>query len=764
MSDLNIALVLKFIDQATAPARAAMQNIQGAAQVIERHGAQHIAQGRAMQETAAVQTQALGRQAIATAGAGFALYAALQPAVQFESQMSKVAAVTRANEDDQAALAAQAMALGAATRFSASEAAQGMEALGRAGLGTNEIITAMPGMLDLAAASGAGLGETADYATNILSGFQLQVDQMGRVGDTLVNTFTSSNTDLADLALTMEYAGPIASNLGVDLETTAAMAGRLGDSGLAGEKGGTALRAVLSRLAAPSKEAGRALDELGVSVSDANGDMRGIPDILADMEAAMGGMGDTARQQMQNVIFGMEGAGAAAILMREAGTGALQDYIDNLHETGSAARVAAQMSDNAQGALDRLRSVVESAQIAFGNGLLPVLRDTIDVVAPLVASFGGWITENQELVTTVGYIAAGLIALSAGSLAAQYGFWMLFSWVGKLRVAFGFLLRAVSLVNPIFWVVAAIASAVYVIYQNWDNIVSYFTEKFDRVKAAFQEGFLSGLIALWQEFNVFTLIRDAAEGLFTYLTGWTFDDVQAALNRALNSEAFRRLRDVAEAVFTFITGWTFDDVGAALRAVFDFDLFEAGAELISSLGAGIWSVLTGMVERVRAALSDIVPRWLIDAWNWVQGDGTLSTGSGSRREGRTSGARDSGGVVRPGFLYEINERNQEFFMPDLPGRVLNASVIAGLAGGAANLIERLPDIPGPFTSPEPRPQSGILQPDQSRRAAQVTHQGDTINISIHTSGQPGDIERELRRFFDAREREKRGWLHDGALS
>ncbi|WP_121097710.1 phage tail tape measure protein, partial [Roseinatronobacter ekhonensis] len=521
MSDLNIALILKFVDQATAPARAAMQNIQGAAERVERFGAAQMAQGTAMREVAQQNTAALRGSALATAGVGFALYTAMRPAIEFEAQMDSVAAKSKATVEEQAALEAQALALGAETRYSALEAAQGMEALAVAGLNTNQTMTAMPGMLDLAAASGVALGTTADYATNILSGFQLQVDQMSRLGDVMVNTFTSSNTTLDDLALTMSYAAPFAANLNVDLETTAAMAGVLGNNALKGEKGGTALRAILSRLAAPSTEARRALEDLGVSITDADGNMRALPEILSEMNAAMDGMGNAARSEINTVIFGMEAAGAANILMGEASSGALQAYIESLRETGSASRVAAEMSDNARGALARLRSVVEGAQIALGNGLLPVLVDLAERAMPFIAATGDWISANQELVTTIGWWVASLLALNIGVLAAQLAFWLLFGWVGKLRVAlgalfvaFGWLGRALAiagralLTNPIFLAIAAVAAAVYVIYDNWDGITAYFTGKFDRVKAAFEDGFLAGLIALWQEFNIFTLIRD----------------------------------------------------------------------------------------------------------------------------------------------------------------------------------------------------------------------------------------------------------------
>jgi len=746
MSDLNIALILKFIDQATAPARAAMQNIQGAAERVERFGAAQMAQGTAMQEVARRNTSELQGQAMATVATAVALAASLNPAIAFEAQMSKVGAVSRATAEEQKALADAALRESVRTRFTATQTAEAMESLSMAGLTAAQTMEVLPGVLDLAAASGENLGNTSKIATEILAGFRLDVDQMARVGDVLTNTFTSAQTDLQGLGLTMSYAAPVAAGLGVELETTAAMAGLLADRGLAGEKGGTALRAILSRLAAPSTDARRALDDLGVSITDADGNMRALPEILAEMNTAMDGMGDAARTELNTVIFGMEAAGAANILMAEAGVGALQDYIESLRETGTAAEIAARMMDNTRGNIDRMLSAIQFMQVMIGRGFNPVLDDLTERVIPIAMEIGNWADANEGLVNTIGWVVAGMVLLNIGVLAAQWGFWLLFGWLGKARWAFGMLslvggklvawmtaafgpamlvasaaimrgivagasmagtavgwlivqfMRLVGaaiwigralaiagralLTNPFFLAIAAVAAAVYVIYDNWDGITAYFTGKFDRVKAAFEGGFLAGLIALWQEFNIFTLIRDAAEGLFTYLTGWTFEQVGAALIGFIGFNPFTELRDAAEGVFTYLTGWTFDQISAALRGAFDIDLYAAGVALIKSLIAGIWSLLTGLGGRIAAEIKNGV------AGVFGGGDGAPVAPSGGSGTSRRLG-RDSGGVVRPGFLYEINERGTEFFQPSMPGSVIRGTDLArgGGASGAGPSIQ-----------------------------------------------------------------------------
>jgi TP901 family phage tail tape measure protein len=744
MSDLNIALILRFIDQATAPARAAMQNVQGAAEAVQRFGGQQMAAGRQMVEQANAQTAALRGSTLATLGTGAALVAALQPAIDFEAQMDKVAAVSRASTEEQAALTRTALEQGARTRFSARQAGEGLEYLGMAGFNAQAQMAALPGVLDLAAAAGAGLGDTANYATNMLSAFGLPAEQMSRVGDVLVNTFTSSNSDLNSLAATMSYAAPVAKGLGIEIETVAAMAGRLGDQGIAGERAGTALRAVLQRLVAPSTEAARALDGLGVNIADADGNMRPMLEVLADMDEAMRGMGQVARENLRSVIFGTEAAGAAAILMEGAGSGALQAYAAGLSEVGSASRVAAQMSDNARGAINTLRNAAERLQITFGNGMLPVLADIATRLVPLAMAARDWASENQALVTTISYIAVALLGLNIAVLAAQWGFWLLFGWVGKLRIAFGAAMVAIgwigrafavlalrsipllqvaglALANVLFFIARAgvvlarafllplrilmgfgallgklpivviamlIAGAVYMIYDSWGGIVAWFQNKFDQVRAAFDQGFLAGIFAALVAFNPWTLLLDGIEGVLRYL-----------------GEAF------------------------------NIDLFTQGANMISRLREGIWSVLTGMVESVRAFLAGIVPDWLINGVAYVTGGGdgapaAPSAGSSARAAGRrAAGRRDSGGVVRPGFLYEINERAQEFFSPNLPGSVLRGTDLRAGGGGGGG--------------------GGVTVGD--------------IHIHLPPGVDPREVAREVQRALREVLRQGRHDLHDGAL-
>lgn len=862
MSDLNIALVLRFIDQATAPARKAMEGIQGASEAVQRFGDQTVARGQAMRETAQAQTTAMRGQTLATVGMGYAFYKAMQPAIEFEAQMSKVGAIAKASEAEQRALAQVALEQGARTRFSASQAAEGLEKLAAAGLNVEQSIQGLPGVLDLAAASGVNLRDTADFVTNITSGFGLEVADMARVGDVLVNTFTSSNTTLESVAATMSYAAPAAKNLGVEIEQVAAMTGLLGDQAISGERAGTALRGIMARLSGPSTAATKALKQMNVQLADTDGNLRALPEIFADMNTAMADMGSATRGDLMNTIFGMEAANEAAILIDAAGTGALQRYTEQLRETGTASSVAARMSDNARGAMDRLKSVTEATQIAMGNGLLPVLVDLAERAMPVIAMAGEWLVANQELVTTIGYVVAGLLGLNIAVLAVKWGFWLLFGWIGSVLIAFGRFFQALGLLgryaipalklallavgNPLIflgrmavlalwglrwfgraalllipalaklaWPITLLVAGALLLRRYWDRLKAVFTGVGRAILGELQPAFewlkdAFGNMRSWLRDGVgtiaerlgadaeaakaafdrmldavpdFNAIKDRITGGFEWVGSFfgnlfarevlTDAEADAIANRAqalteriigyFGLLTFDNLRASAEAVFTYITGWTFDDVGQALRSAFDIDLYAVGVDLITRLGEGIWSVLTGLVARIRSELANIAPDWLVNGVNRLRGGGGGSANPAAG-PGGVAGARALGGPVRPGFVYEINEQGREFFMPDVPGRVLPAHMFAGLAEGAMSLMENLPDIPGPFSDTRPSGRgSRLFSGIEARQAgAQVTYQGDTINLTIHASD-AHDLERKLERFFERRERQRRYNLHDGGM-
>ena len=266
------------------------------------------------------------------AGLGYSLYKPVSQAADFESAMARVNAVafSGAGRDKEAdaksfkALEEQARQLGRDTQFTAVQAAQSQENLARAGFKANEIISAMPGLLNMAAAEGMDLAQASDIAASTLRGFKLSADQMNRVADVLAQTSAASNTNIVGLGEGMKYVAPVAANLGVSLEETAAMLGVMANAGIKGTEGGTALRGAFLRLAQEPKAVEKALTRLGVASRDAKGNMRQLPDIMLELSDKMKDMGEADKTKYLADIFGVRAVSGMMAVMNGALDGSLE--------------------------------------------------------------------------------------------------------------------------------------------------------------------------------------------------------------------------------------------------------------------------------------------------------------------------------------------------------------------------------------------------------------------------------------------------------
>jgi len=489
-----------------------------------------------------------GSGAAGLAAGGGALYAGarfMAPGLEFDASMSKVQSRARLDKSspEYKALRAQARSLGASTQFTAVQAAEAQSFLAMAGFNPQAIQGAMPGMLDLAKAGETDLAQTADIASNILSGFGIEATKMGMVGDVLTGTFNRSNTDLQMLGETMKYAAPVALALGQDIETVAAMAGKLGDAGIQGGMGGTALRAIMSRLSAPPKMAANAMDELGISAKDAIGNMRPMPDILQEIYKKTRQMGNAERAGYLKAIAGEEAVSGMNYLVNQAGSGELQGFIATLRKTeGEASKTARTMADNLRGDLDALNSAWEDLGIQTMETQDGGLRGVAQSLTSIIGKVSAWTAANPELTrqlikgaavlaTTVAVMGGLTLALAsiigpfamlrygltflgikgAGLVGILKGLGGAFMWVGKAVLFLG---RALML-NPIGLAVTALAGAAYLIYKNWDTIVPYFKGLWAEIKTDAGGG-LAGLGKLILNFSPLGLFYRAFAGVMQY--------------------------------------------------------------------------------------------------------------------------------------------------------------------------------------------------------------------------------------------------------
>ncbi len=436
----------------------------------------------------------------ASAGAGYAAGRFLAPAVGFDEEMSRVGALTRLDKGDEqlAAMRAQAKKLGSETAFTTRDAASGQSFLAMAGFTPQAIQAALPGVLNMALAGGMELGESADIGSNILSQFKLSSDQMDRVGDTLTATFTRSNTDLRSLGDTMKYAGPVAAGLGISLEQAAAMAGMLANNGLRGSDAGTAMRSSLSRLASPPKAAAKALQELGVSVADANGKMRPMETVLKDLFRATQKYGEVDRVSFFKDIAGEEAFVGLQTLVQAAGSGELQKLTKELQgAAGESATVAKKMADNLGGDLKELDSAWEAFRIQIEELADGSLRKLTQALSGTIGVMTMWAQENPQLSKALLVTLGSALALTAGIGATSLAVGLLLGPLAKLQLGFTLLTSAsglggaVSLFSRLGGVITGPLSSA----RAWGGIVMGLGAKLAALKGGIGglSGALSGL-------------------------------------------------------------------------------------------------------------------------------------------------------------------------------------------------------------------------------------------------------------------------------
>ena len=438
---------------------------------------------------------------IAATGAAMVAPLALpiNTAMDFEQAMSKVKAITNSTDADMARLTATARELGASTQYSASEAAQAMSYLGMAGWKTEQIIAGMPGLLDLAAASGEDLARVADIVSDDLTAFKMPAEQAAHMADVMAAASTNANTNVSMMGETFKYAGAIAGSLGYSLEDVAAAAGLMANAGIKSEMAGTALRSIMTRMIKPPKEAANALAQLGVSATNADGTVKPFREQMIALRNAMKGLTDAQKAEMANSIAGQEAMSGflAVVNASDADFNKMTAAVDS--SDGAAAKMAKTMNDNAKGALKAFRSAIEELEIIVGNAFLDTLKDATKGVTNFIQAFGKFAKEHPKL---VGGIAAA-VAVIGGLLVALGGVGLAVSAIGTAISALAPIFTVVGGVlsagfAPVLAIIAAIAAAIYFVGTYWEQIVAWFQPGIDTM----MDG-LAQLQSAWQNLQPF---------------------------------------------------------------------------------------------------------------------------------------------------------------------------------------------------------------------------------------------------------------------
>jgi TP901 family phage tail tape measure protein len=372
------------------------------------------------QAAAGGQLDAVADQA---AGLGLGLAAAAGAAVKFaadfEKQMSAVSAATKASAQDMDRLREAALQAGKDTSFSATEAAQGIEELAKAGVSTAAVLGGgLRGALDLAAAGNLSVAEAAEIAASAMTQFKLGGGEVPHIADLLAAAAGKAQGSVHDMGMALSQAGLVASQMGLTVEDTTGVLASFASAGLMGSDAGTSLKTAMLMLANPTDKAAELMDDLGIQVYDASGQFVGITALAGQLRTQLGGLTQEQRNAALATIFGSDAIRAASVLY-EQGADGIQAWIDKTNDTGYAADTAAKRLDNLAGDVERLKGSLQTLAIESASGPNQGLRTLTQTADAFVGELSSLPPAVGSTITVLAGLGGAALLLGAGWIRAR---------------------------------------------------------------------------------------------------------------------------------------------------------------------------------------------------------------------------------------------------------------------------------------------------------------------------------------------------------
>lgn len=362
---------------------------------------------------------------------------AVKTGADFDAAMSKVAAVSGATGDDLQALRDKAREMGSQTKFSASEAAEAMNYMAMAGWKTEDMLSGIEGVMNLAAASGEDLATTSDIVTDALTAFGLTAADSAHFADVLAAASSNANTNVSMMGETFKYAAPVAGSLGFSVEDTAEAIGLMANAGIKSTQAGTSLRSIMTALAGEVKFCGESIGEVEIQTTNADGSMRELSDILADCRVAFAGLSESEQASAAQALVGKNAMSGFLALMNAAPadieklSGAISDC------DGTSLSMAETMQDNLAGQLTILKSQLEELAISFSDILMPAIRSIVSHIQGLVDKLNQLDPQTKETIVKIALVAAALGPLLIVIGKTISGIGSVLSLVSKAPAAIG---------------------------------------------------------------------------------------------------------------------------------------------------------------------------------------------------------------------------------------------------------------------------------------------------------------------------------------
>lgn len=515
--------------------------------------------------------------------------AAVKTTADFDSEMSKVSAISGATGTDLDKLRGKAREMGAKTKFSASEAAQGMQYMAMAGWKTQDMMDGLEGIMNLAAASGEDLASTSDIVTDALTAFGLSAKDSSHFSDILAAASSNANTNVSMMGETFKYAAPVLGSLGYTAEDAALAIGLMANAGIKSSQAGTSLRGAITNLAKPTDTVAAAMDKYGISLTDSSGKMLSLRELMEQLRQKLGGLSEAEQAQAAAALFGKNAmSGMLAII-----NGSDKDFeklagaIDNCD--GSSEKMANTMNDNLQGQITILMSQLQELAISFGEILMPKIRDIVTHIQNFVDKLNAMDEGQKETILRIGMFVAALAPMLMGlgkvitfSANVSRALGTLSAGLVKAGGFSGVFTKALGLItSPATIVVGAIAAITAVIIHLWNT----------------NEDFRNTITAIWQKIkDAFTIFAAGISERLSAL-GITFSDVTSAIKTIWDGFC-NLLAPVLEAAF--------NTIAIALQTAFNvilgiWDVFSA---VFSGDWSGAWEAVKGIFSSVWDGLKE----------------------------------------------------------------------------------------------------------------------------------------------------------------
>lgn len=631
-----VDVTLRLVDKMSSPLRTAGTYLQDNARQWIKAGKQIERSGKAI---AGVGTNLTKTVTAPIAGIGVA---SVKLAADFEKGMSTVQSISGATGTDLEMLSKKAKEMGLKTKYSASESAEAFKYMAMAGWKAGEMADGIEGVMYLAGATGEDLAGTSDIVTDALTAFGMQAKDTNKFVDVLAQTANKSNTSVSMLGESFKYVAPVAGALKFNAQDVSTALGLMANSGIKASSAGTALRSLFTRMAKPTKESQTAMDALGISLTDSQGNMKSLDTIMRETRKSFAGLTESQKAQYAAALAGKTGMSGLLAIVNSADSDFNELSTAIYNSDGACKKMYDTANNNLSGQLTILKSTVEGIGISFGERLLPYIKQGTEFIQRLADKFNSLTKAQQDTI-----IKVGLIAAVVGPAIFLFGRTVMV--VGKLVKTVGMVGNAFKTAKTVMGLVTAPANAVVLgltavvvagvlIYKNWDKIKAAAGRLWNFVKNIFQRIGISGdslkkkLAPIGQKFSA---IGEHIQGFWKVvspLLSKIGEAVHAVFSVAIGAaigSAIGYFNSLFDGITTMISGLltAFDGILTFITGVFTLNWSKAW-EGVKNIFGGIFEGLGGMLKMpINGVISMIngaiagINSISVDIPDWVPGIG-----------------------------------------------------------------------------------------------------------------------------------------------